>query len=79
MRASVLRDEIVGERRRNLGGIPTILQLSCHFKKAINITLDGIMDSMDLSLSKPWGIMKDREDRRAAVHGVTKSRSQLND
>ena len=38
MRALVLRDEVVGEKRRNLGGIPTILQLSCHFKIVINIT-----------------------------------------
>ena len=38
MRALVLRDEAVGEKRRNLSGIPTILQLFCHFKKVINIT-----------------------------------------
>ena len=37
--------------------------------------LDSIIDSMDVSLSKLWKIVRDREAWRAAVHGVTKSRT----
>ena len=41
--------------------------------------LTGITDTMDMSLSKLWEIVKDREARRAAVHGVLKSRTLLSD
>ena len=46
---------------------------------ASKILKNGITDSMDMSLSKLWGLVMDREAWHAVAHGITKSQTQLSD
>ena len=41
--------------------------------------MDGTTDSKDMSLSELWELVMDKEAWRAAIHGITKSRTRLND